>query len=83
MVDSVSYPAVLAITGLNDPRVPSWMVAKMAARLQAAMSSSRPVLRRVDFDAGHGIGSTRPQWERKQADILSFILWQSATRSFR
>ena len=30
------YPAVLIAVGLNDHRVPSWMGATMAARLQAA-----------------------------------------------
>jgi prolyl oligopeptidase len=83
VVDGTSYPAVLAITGVNDPRVPSWMVAKMVARLQAANSSSRPILLRVDFDAGHGIGSSRPQRERLRADILSFILWQSGDPGFQ
>ncbi len=36
VVDGTRYPAVLGITGTNDPRVPSWIVAKMIARLQAA-----------------------------------------------
>jgi len=35
----------------------------MAARLQAATSSGKPVLLRVDYDAGHGIGSTKTQRE--------------------
>src|SRR6185312_2714714 len=57
--DGVKYPAVLAMTGANDPRVAPWIIAKMAARLQAASASGKPVLLRVDYDAGHGIGSTR------------------------
>jgi len=53
---------VLAITGANDPRVAPWIVAKFAARLQAATSSGKPVLLRVDYDAGHGyLGSSRAQ----------------------
>jgi protease II len=52
--DGVAYPAVMCVTGLNDPRVPTWMVAKMAARLQAASASGKPILLRADFDAGHG-----------------------------
>jgi prolyl oligopeptidase len=83
VVDGTRYPAVLAITGANDPRVPSWIVAKMAARLQAATSSHRSVLLRVDFDEGHGIGSSRPQRERLFADMLSFILWQSGDPDFQ
>jgi prolyl oligopeptidase len=31
--DHVAYPAVLLETGINNPRVPSWQMAKMTARL--------------------------------------------------
>ena len=34
--DGVAYPAVMLITGINDPRVPPWELGKFAARLQAA-----------------------------------------------
>ena len=81
--DGTKYPAVLGITGTNDPRVPSWAVAKMIARLQVASTSGRPVLLRVDTDAGHGIGSTRPQRERQLADELSFTLWQMGDPQFQ
>src|SRR4029077_20915969 len=57
----VPYPAVLLTTGVTDPRVAPFHVAKMAARLQASSSSHKPILMRVDFDAGHGVGSTRAQ----------------------
>jgi prolyl oligopeptidase len=55
----------------------------MIARLQAATTSGRPILLRVDSDAGHGIGSTRPQREQQLADELSFILWQSGDPEFQ
>ena len=83
VVDGTPYPAVLAITGANDPRVPSWVVAKMAARLQTASTSGRPILLRVDFDEGHGLGSSRPQRERLLADQFSFVLWQSGDPEFQ
>ncbi len=83
VVDRTKYPAVPGITGTNDPTVPTWMVAKMIARLQAATSSDRPVLLRVDFDEGHGLGSSRPQREALLADELSFILWQSGDPAFQ
>ncbi len=70
------YPAVLLTTGVNDPRVTSWEPAKMAARLQAATSSGKPVLLRVDYDAGHGMGSTKSQHDVELADELSFLFWQ-------
>jgi prolyl oligopeptidase len=72
----VAYPAVMLTTGMNDPRVAPWQVGKMAAHLQAATSSGRPVLLLVDFDAGHGIGSTKDQRDREMADQMAFLYWQ-------
>jgi prolyl oligopeptidase len=74
--DGTAYPAVLLTHGINDPRVDPWMSAKMTARLQAATSSGNPVLFRVDYKAGHGIGSTREQSQRLLADKYAFLLWQ-------
>lgn len=74
--DGVAYPGVLLIHGLNDPRVEVWNSAKMAARLQAASSSGKPVLLRLDAQAGHGIGSTATQVDLQLADLFSFLLWQ-------
>jgi prolyl oligopeptidase len=48
----------------------------MTARLQAATSSAKPILLRVDYDAGHGIGSTKSQRDIELADELSFLFWQ-------
>jgi prolyl oligopeptidase len=71
-----AYPAVLLTTGVNDPRVAPWQAAKMAARLQASTNSGRPVLLRVDYDAGHGLGSTKSQRDAEFADELAFLFWQ-------
>ena len=77
VTDGTKYPAVLLTTGLSDPRVAPFHVAKMAARLQAATGSDKPILMRVDVDAGHGIGSTRAQADAEAADTYAFILWQT------
>ncbi len=74
--DGVKYPAVLLTTGINDPRVEPWMSAKMAAQLQAASTSGKPVLMRVDYDAGHGFGSTKRQRNEQNADIYAFLFQQ-------
>lgn len=69
------YPAVLLTTGLNDPRVASWQPGKMAAALQAATTSGRPVLLRVDEAAGHSpVGGTDEQFRQQIADWLAFIM---------
>jgi len=71
--DGVKYPAVILTHGGNDPRVPPWMSTKMAARLQAASASGKPVLLRIDYDAGHGIGSSRKQNLEERADVFAFL----------
>ena len=77
--DGVRYPAVLLTHGFNDSRTAPWHSAKMAARLQAATSSGKPVLLRIDYESGHGIVTTKKQQQEEFADILSFILWQCHT----
>jgi prolyl oligopeptidase len=69
-----AYPAVIFTVGLNDHRVAPWMTAKMAARMRVATTSKRPIMVRVDGDAGHGIGSTRDQGFAERADVWSFFL---------
>jgi prolyl oligopeptidase len=78
-----AYPAVLLTTGANDPRVAPWQAAKMTARLQAATNSNKPVLLRVDYDAGHGLGSTKSQRDVELADEVSFLLWQFGLPDFQ
>jgi prolyl oligopeptidase len=70
-------------TGANDPRVASWQMLKMAARVQAATSSGRPVLLRIDYDAGHGFGSSVLQRVNLLADEWSFAFWQLGLPGFQ
>jgi len=79
--DGVKYPPTLLTTGINDPRVPPWMPGKFAARLQAA--GAPLVLLRVDYEAGHGIGSTRQQVLAEYADTMAFYLWQFGVPGFQ
>src|SRR5580692_1104530 len=70
------YPAVMITTGLNDPRVAPWEPAKAAAALQAS-GSSKPILLRIDEEAGHGIGSTKTQGDELSADSIAFVFWRA------
>jgi prolyl oligopeptidase len=79
--DGTRYPAVLLAMGMTDPRVEAWHGGKMAARLQRANRSGRPILLRVSFDAGHGLGSTRSQVDDERADEYAFVLWRAGRRS--
>ncbi len=79
----VKYPSVLLTTGLHDPRVSPWEVAKMTAALQRATASHNPVLLKVNIDAGHGIGSTRMQIDEELADQYAFIFWRTGKAGFQ
>ncbi|HTQ02183.1 MAG TPA: prolyl oligopeptidase family serine peptidase, partial [Casimicrobiaceae bacterium] len=81
--DGTKYPAVLLITGYNDPRVDSWEAGKMAARLQAAQGGDRPILLRIDYDAGHGYGSTKKSQYEERADTFAFLFWQFGVKGFQ
>jgi prolyl oligopeptidase len=82
--NGVQYPPTMVYAGINDQRVPAWIAAKFAARLQAATGSGKPVLLRVDYDAGHtGFDATRAQFERNTADMLAFALWQTGDPEFQ
>jgi prolyl oligopeptidase len=70
------YPAVMITTGLNDPRVASWEPAKLAAALQAS-GTTKPVLLRIDAEAGHGIGSNKTQTDELAADTVAFVFWRA------
>jgi prolyl oligopeptidase len=71
--DGVAYPGVILTVGMNDPRVVPWEPAKMAARLQAANTGNRPILLRVDYQGGHGIGASKAQRIDQTADMFAFF----------
>ena len=81
--DGVKYPAVLATGGVQDPRVDVWMPAKFVARMQAATASGKPVLFRVEDDAGHGMGATTTQVYAERADYFAFLFWQIGVPAFQ
>ena len=52
------------------------------AELQAATTSGKPVLLRVNYEGGHGADTTSEKQEAT-ADSLSFLLWQAGTPEFQ
>ena len=74
--DGAKYPAVLLTTGENDGRVNPAQSRKMAARLQAASASERPILFRSTASAGHGIGTSLKERIAEQADVYAFLFDQ-------
>jgi prolyl oligopeptidase len=74
--DGVAYPAMLMLTGENDPRVSPMNSRKMTARLQAASSSHLPVLLVQTSGAGHGIGASFDQRITQTTQFLTFFASQ-------
>jgi prolyl oligopeptidase len=72
VVDGAQYPAVLFLTGANDPRVEPANSRKMTARLQAS-GSNRPVYLRTTDSAGHGIGTALSERIAQTADVDAFL----------
>jgi len=75
--DGLAYPPMLLTAGANDPRVIAWQPGKFAARLQAATRGG-PVLFKVDYGAGHGLGSSSAQLDADAADVAAFTLWAAS-----
>jgi len=78
-----AYPALLFEHGVNDTRVDVWMSTKAATRFIAANPKGKPVLMRLEYDAGHGVGSTRSQAQQRTADRWAFFLWQAGLPGFQ
>ena len=74
-VEAKSYPAILAMGGLTDPRVTYWEPAKWVARLRATMTGGGPVMLRTNMGAGHGGASGRFNRLDEVAIVYAFALW--------
>ena len=70
------YPAVLLATAESDTRVDPMHARKMTARLQAATSSGRPVLLRLEARAGHGAGKPLAKVLDELTDTWTFVFSQ-------
>ncbi|HLI18975.1 MAG TPA: prolyl oligopeptidase family serine peptidase [Rhodanobacteraceae bacterium] len=68
-----AYPAVLLITGVNDPRVAPWQSRKFAAALQAATTSKYPVLLLTRMNEGHGVTASFSQRVGNAAAAMAFF----------
>ena len=70
--DGADYPAVLFLTGANDPRVDPMQSRKMTARLQAAEPGGQFLLR-TSGDSGHGLDTPLAERIAQQTDIFAFL----------
>ncbi len=74
--DGTRYPAVLLLTGANDPRVDPYHSRKMIARLQAASTSGLPLLLRTSAKTGHGLDAPLDERIDEAADVDAFLAEQ-------
>ena len=81
--DGTKYPAVLLQHGVNDARVNVGQSNKMAARLLAASTSCKPILLDLEYEGGHGAGTTKLQAQRQLANSYAFLLQQMGHPDFQ
>ena len=74
-VRDVPYPAILATGGLSDPRVTYWEPAKWVAKLRAHTTGDRPILLKINMEAGHGGASGRFDYLKEIALDYAFAIW--------
>lgn len=74
--DGTKYPATMFITGDADTRVDPLHARKMAARVQAANASGKPVLLHYDTEGGHSAGLPIAKQIENAADMLAFLVSQ-------
>jgi prolyl oligopeptidase len=72
--DGERYPAVLLATAESDTRVHPMHARKMTARLQAATATDRPVLLRLETEAGHGAGKPVSKLVEELTDSWTFVV---------
>ena len=82
VVDKTKYPAVICVTGWNDPRVIAWQPGKFAAALQNSSVSDKPVLLKVNYDNGH-FTEDKDVTFANFADQFAFVMWQCGHPDFQ
>ena len=81
--NDICYPATMVTTGDHDDRVVPAHSFKFAAELQAKQSCDKPVLIRIDINAGHGAGKSTEATIQENADIQSFTLFNMGIQSLQ
>jgi len=75
-LEAKAYPAMFVGTGLWDSQVQYWEPAKYVARLRDLNTGDRPLVFRINMEAGHGGKSGRFRQFRERAEMFAFMLDQ-------
>lgn len=78
--EGVNYPATLIITADHDDRVVPAHSFKFAATLQECQNSDKPVLIRIEHNAGHGAGMPLDKRVAETSDCLAFLFKNTDTK---
>ncbi len=79
--EGTEYPATMVTTGDHDDRVVPAHSFKFAAALQEAHKGDKPVLIRIETDAGHGAGKPTSKIIEEVADRWAFLFWNMGYES--
>jgi prolyl oligopeptidase len=74
--EGTKYPAFLMMAADSDDRVDPFHSRKYTAAMQAATSNDRPVLIRIEKNAGHGGADLVKQTVASSVDMYSFLMSQ-------
>ena len=75
-IQAQPYPTMMVRTSLNDSQVMYWEPAKYVAKLRAIKTNDKPLLFKINMDAGHGGASGRYDYLKETAFDYAFILSQ-------
>jgi len=73
-IEATRYPAIYALTSINDTRVYYVEPAKWVARLRATVPDSSRIIFKCEMSAGHGGASGRYDAWRETADYYAWIV---------
>lgn len=80
---NVAYPSTMIFTADHDDRVVPAHSFKFAAQLQATYSGSRPMLIRIQTQAGHGAGKPTSMIIQEDADKWAFMLHEMGVEVYK
>lgn len=80
-VEAKAYPAILATSGYNDPRVQYWEPTKWVAKLRELKTDSNPLYLYTNMGAGHGGASGRYDYLKEYAFRLAFLIDQVGNKN--
>jgi oligopeptidase B len=69
-----SYPNILALGGLHDPRVPYWEPSKFIAKLREYNTNNNLLLLKIEMNEGHFGGMDRYKYWKEIAYQYAFVL---------